>query len=74
MLQPRRWQAMLLFFLGPITQEIPAPMPDLFHRLSFGCIGRATLADGLIHHIGDLAQPRISVRTLGKSRIKTRLV
>lgn len=49
-------------------------MPNLFYRLSFGLIGRATLGDGLIHHIGDLPQPRIGVRTLGKARIKTRFV
>lgn len=49
-------------------------MPNLFYRLSFGLIGRATLGEGLIHHIGDLPQPRIGVRTLGKSRIKTRFV
>jgi len=72
MLQPRRGQTVLLFLLGPITQQIPAQMPNLFYGLSFGLIGRATLGDGLIHHIGDLPQPRIGVRTLGKARIKTR--
>ena len=49
-------------------------MPNLFHRLSFGLIGGATFGDGLVHHIGDLSQPRVGVRTLGKSCIETRFI
>ena len=74
MLPPRRRQAVPLFFLRPITQEIAAQMPNLFHRLNFGFIGGATFVDGLIHHIGDLSESRVSMRTLGKSRIETLLV
>jgi hypothetical protein len=46
-------------------------MAKLFHRLSFGLVGRATFGLGLIHHIGNLSQPRVGVRSLGKSRIET---
>ena len=49
-------------------------MPNLFHGPSLGLIGRATLDNGLIHHVGDLSQSCVSVRTLGKSRIKTRFI
>ena len=54
MLKPRRAQAVPLFFLRPITEQVPAPMPDLSHGPGFGFVGRATFGDGLIHPVGDL--------------------
>lgn len=63
MLEPRRFQAVSLFFLRPITEEIPAQMPNLLHGPGFSLIGRATFGDGSIHHVGDLLQSRVSGRT-----------
>jgi hypothetical protein len=72
MLAPRSFQTLPLFFLRPIAEELPAQMPNLFASPGFRGIGRATVGDGLLHPVGDLLPPRISVRTRSKSGIQSR--
>jgi len=74
MWEPRSFQTLPLFCLRPIAQQLPAQLPNLFHGPRLRFIGRATFGAGVIHQVGDLLQPRISVRPRSKSGVKRRSV
>jgi hypothetical protein len=63
MLEARLFQAVLLFFLSPVAQEVLSQLLDMFQSQLLGFIGCGSLRDGLIHHVSDALQSRIDLGT-----------
>ena len=67
----RLFQRLLLFGLRPIREHFTSKFSNLFNRHSFCFIGSRTIGNGLIHLIGYLLQPTVSVRSIGETFVQT---
>src|SRR5262245_27887507 len=67
----RLLQHLLLFGLRPVGEHFTSKPLYLFNRHGFGFIGSRTVGNRLIHLVGYLLQPIVSVRPILETLVQT---